>query len=64
LISKKKNNLALKEKIISSNNIDHILSRGFAIVEQNKKIVKRKIQFIPETEFDLTFSDGKVKIVK
>lgn len=64
LISKKKNNLALKEKIISSNNIDHILSRGFAIVEQNKKIVERKIQFIPETEFDLTFSDGKVKIIK
>ncbi len=64
LISKNKNNLALQEKIISSNDIDHILSRGFAIVEQNNKIVKRKSQFISEKNFDLTFSDGKVKIIK
>jgi exodeoxyribonuclease VII large subunit len=64
LLSKKKNNLVLQEKIISSNDIKHILRRGFALVEQNNKIVKRKSQFIAEKDFDLTFSDGKVKIIK
>ena len=64
LLSKKKNNLVLQEKIIASNNIDHILRRGFALVEQNNKIVKRKSQFIAEKDFDLTFNDGKVKIIK
>jgi exodeoxyribonuclease VII large subunit len=62
LLSKKRNSLMLFDKIISINNIGHILKKGFVLVEQNNKIVKRKANLRPSEDFDLNFTDGKVKI--
>lgn len=64
LLSVKKNKLVLLENSASSYNIEKILRKGFAIVEQNKKIVKRKLQLIQGESFNLIFSDGKIKVEK
>ncbi|MCW8850955.1 MAG: exodeoxyribonuclease VII large subunit [Melioribacteraceae bacterium] len=59
---KKKNNLAILQTILESNNIEHILNKGFVLVEQNDKIIKRKSKFNLDTVFNIRFADGKVKI--
>lgn len=59
---KKKNNLAILQKILESNNIEHILNKGFVLVEQNDKIIKRKSYLNLDTVFNIRFADGKVKI--
>ena len=64
LISKKKNEIAILSKTIELNNIDHILKRGFVIVEQNKNFIKRKRQFELNKEFNLKFADGNVVVNK
>lgn len=57
-----KNNLNLIFKTISLNNIDEILKKGFSIVEQNLKIVKRKSELNSKLVFSIKFYDGKVEI--
>ena len=59
---KKKNNLAILQKVLESNNIEHILNKGFVLVEQNDKIIKRKSKFNFDNVFNIRFADGKVKI--
>lgn len=63
-ISRKKALLELSNRIITANNIDKILKKGFAIVEQDNEIVKRKSEFNAKLEFDLRFSDGRLRIKK
>lgn len=58
----KRNTLLLHNKIISSNNIEQILRKGFVLVEQNGKIVKSKINFKKKEEYNLRFNDGRVRI--
>ena len=59
---KKKNNMLVLQKILESNNIEHILNKGFVLIEQNDKIVKRKEKFNLNTIFNIRFADGKVRI--
>lgn len=58
----RRNALLLFNKIISSNNVEQILRKGFVLVEQNGKIVKHKIKFKPKEKFNLRFNDGRVRI--
>ena len=56
------NKVALLTKIIESNNVHRALNRGFALVKQDDKYVKRSVQFISEKETEIIFVDGIVKI--
>jgi exonuclease VII large subunit len=56
------NKVSLLTKIIESNNIQRTLNRGFALVRQDKKYVKRRVQFNSDADAELIFADGKLKI--
>ncbi len=57
-----KNKVSLLTKIIESNNIQRTLNRGFALVKQDEKYVKRRVQFNNNADAELIFADGKLKI--
>lgn len=63
-LNEKKSNLELSTKIVSSNNIEVILKKGFVLVEQNNKYVKRKSEIETKQKISLQFSDGKVELNK
>ncbi len=56
------NKVSLLTKIIESNNIQRTLNRGFALVRQDNKYVKRRVQFALNAETEVIFADGSVKI--
>lgn len=56
------NKILLLTKIIESNNIQKTLRRGFTLVRQNNKYVKRSTHFISDAEVEIIFSDGNIKI--
>ncbi len=56
------NKVSLLTKIIESNNINRTLERGFALVRQNNKYVKRSTQFNLTEETELIFADGSIRI--
>ena len=56
------NKVALLTKIIESNNVHRALYRGFVLVKQDDKYVKRSAQFISEKDTELIFADGSVKV--
>jgi exodeoxyribonuclease VII large subunit len=56
------NKVTLLTKIIESNDIQRTLQRGFALVKQYDKYVKRSVQYNPGEETELIFADGIVKI--
>jgi len=63
-LNEKKSNLELSTKIVSSNNIEVILKKGFVLVEQNKKFIKRKSEIEAKEKISLQFADGKVELNK
>ncbi len=63
-LKENKNNLMVLSKIISSNNVNSILKKGYVIVNQNEKIIKRKNEFESEENFEIKFYDGNVRINK
>ncbi len=56
------NKVSLLTKIIESNNIQRTLERGFVLVRQDNKYIKRSAQFTSNEEAELIFADGNVKI--
>jgi exodeoxyribonuclease VII large subunit len=56
------NNLSLLTKTIESHDTRKILKKGFAIVRQDQKIVKRTGEFNWEKEAGLEFFDGIVRL--
>jgi len=58
----KKSNLELSTKIVSSNNIEVILKKGFVLVKQNNKFVKRKRELETKKKVSLKFADGKIEL--
>ena len=63
-LNAKKNIASLLNKSILSNNVEHILKKGFVIVEQKSLFIKSKTQFRKNEDFILKFFDGKVDIKK
>ncbi|PID57297.1 MAG: exodeoxyribonuclease VII large subunit [Ignavibacteriae bacterium] len=61
-ITKTKNEINLCNKIVSYNNIEQILDKGFTLIEQDNKFIKNKKSFINNSEFNIKFVDGKVRI--
>ncbi len=61
-LNQKKNDIALLDKTISLNNIEHIMNKGFVLVEQQGKLIKSKRDFSNVDDFNIKFIDGKVKI--
>jgi exodeoxyribonuclease VII large subunit len=57
-----KNKLSLFQKVLDSNDVQKQLKKGFAIVKQNSKLIKRKSDFDLTGETELNFYDGNVKI--
>ncbi|MBK8945799.1 MAG: exodeoxyribonuclease VII large subunit [Ignavibacteriae bacterium] len=63
-LKENKNNLEILTKIISGNNVNSILKKGFVIINQNEKVIKRKNEFNNESNFEIKFYDGNVRIYK
>ena len=59
-----KNNLSLFSKIILSNNVNSILKKGFVLIEQDEKIIKRKTELKIDRGLELKFYDGNVSLNK
>jgi exodeoxyribonuclease VII large subunit len=57
-----RNKVSLLTKIIESNNIQKTLNRGFALVRQDDKYIKRKAKFTKNEDTELVFADGSIKI--
>ncbi len=62
LFEKKKNKLSLLGKILDAHNIEKTLKKGFALVKQNNKIIKRAAGFQKDTPARLTFFDDEILI--
>ncbi len=58
------NKVSLLTKIIESNNIQRTLERGFTLVRQDNKYIKRSSQFNSNKAADLIFADSSIKIVR
>jgi exodeoxyribonuclease VII large subunit len=56
------NKVSLLTKIIESNNIQRTLNRGFTLLKQENKYVKRRTQFDSNVETEVIFADGSMKI--
>ncbi len=56
------NKVSLLTKIIESNNIQRTLNRGFTLVRQENKYIKRSVHFKPDKETEVIFADGSIKI--
>jgi len=63
-LDKKKNSLEIFRNIVSSNNVQHILQKGFVLVEQDNHFVKLSKKLKIDADFILQFYDGKVKVKK
>ncbi len=61
-ISLHSSKVSLLTKIIESNNVQRTLERGFALVRQDNKYIKRSTQFASNMETELIFADGRIKI--
>jgi exodeoxyribonuclease VII large subunit len=62
VLMRNKNKLSLFQKVLNSNDVEKQLKKGFAIIKQNSKLIKRKSDFDLETKTELNFYDGNVKI--
>lgn len=62
LINQKSAELSDLEKRLETVNPLSPLQRGFAIVSQNGKTVKKSVELEPASPFEIRFGDGKVKI--
>lgn len=62
LINQKSAELSDLEKRLETVNPLSPLQRGFAIVSQNGKTIKRSVELKPKSPFEIRFGDGKVRI--
>ncbi len=62
LINQKSAELSDLEKRLETVNPLSPLQRGFAIVSQNGKTVKKSVELEPASPFEIRFGDGKVRI--
>ena len=62
LINQKSAELSELEKRLETVNPLSPLQRGFAIVSQNGKTVKKSVELEPKLPFEIRFGDGKVEI--
>ena len=62
LLNRKNAELSELEKQLEMVNPLSPLQRGFAIVSQNGKTVKKSVELSQESPFEIRFGDGKVKI--
>ena len=62
LISQKSAELSELEKRLETVNPLSPLQRGFAIVSQNGKTIKKSVELKPKSPFEIRFGDGKVEI--
>ncbi len=56
------NKVSLLTKVIESNNIQRTLDRGFVLVRQDNKYIKRSSHFTSHEETELVFADGSIKL--
>ena len=62
IINRKSAELSDLEKRLETVNPLSPLQRGFAIVSQNGKTIKKSVELEPASPFEIRFGDGKVKI--
>jgi len=57
-----KNKVTLLEHKIQSNNINKILEKGFVLVLQEDRIIRRRTEYNDKLETNLKFFDGEIKV--
>ena len=62
MINRKFAELSELEKMLETVNPLSPLQRGFAIVSQNGKTIKKSVELEPKSPFEIRFGDGKVEI--
>ena len=62
MINRKLAELSELEKMLETVNPLSPLQRGFAIVSQNGKTIKKSVELKPASPFEIRFGDGKVEI--
>jgi exonuclease VII large subunit len=62
IFNNKKNKLELIQKSLEKYDINLPLNRGFSLIYQNDKVVKRSFLLNKEKEFKIKFIDGIVEI--
>jgi exonuclease VII large subunit len=60
LVDKQK--ISLLTKTLETNDIQKTLKRGFVLVKQNSKFVKRLAKLSKKDVAELSFYDGKIKV--
>ncbi|MGL5635283.1 MAG: exodeoxyribonuclease VII large subunit [Bacteroidales bacterium] len=62
LISKKNQELILKEKIVELSSPDHIMGKGYVFITQEGTLVKNKAEFSSTKDTIIHFRDGDLKL--
>lgn len=62
LISKKNQELILKEKIVELSSPDHIMEKGYVFVTQNNHLIKLKSDYTPDKTTTIHFRDGDIEL--
>jgi len=57
-----KNKIEFYSKIVELNNVSKTLQRGFALIKQNGKFVKKSVELIPDKTFNIEFSDKEITV--
>lgn len=60
-LNKEKQRLESLNSLLIAHNPVNILSRGYAIIEDNDTLIKSKEQLREEKNLMITFKDGKIK---
>ncbi|MBI9071984.1 MAG: exodeoxyribonuclease VII large subunit [Melioribacteraceae bacterium] len=62
LIERKKNKIEILQKSIEANNVNAILKKGFTIIKQNGKFIKRSSEFNKNEKAEIKFYDKEIEI--
>jgi len=55
-----KNKISLLHSALQANDINKTLKKGFVLVKQQGKFVKKSVELLPDSDFEVIFSDKTI----
>jgi exonuclease VII large subunit len=55
-----KNTINLLQSALQANDINKTLKKGFVLVKQQGKFVKKSVELLPDLDFEVIFSDKTI----